>query len=65
MVRMPSTAVSNIARNRAELSRSSASVRFRSVISWAILEIPITCPELSLIGEMVRETSIQRPSLVS
>ena len=38
------------------------SVSFRSEMSRAILETPITLPALSLIGEIVSETSMVRPS---
>ena len=46
-------------------ARSSASsARLRSVMSLAIFEAPITLPERSRIGEIVRDTSIARPPLV-
>jgi len=34
----------------------SASAFLRSVMSRAMVEIPITCPLTSLMGEMVKET---------
>ncbi|HEY0367599.1 MAG TPA: hypothetical protein VGC73_14105, partial [Pyrinomonadaceae bacterium] len=42
----------------AACSRICSSARLRSVMSRAIVDAPIIAPEIFLIGEMVKETSI-------
>ena len=63
IVTIASRAEASIARLRASLSRSAASVRRRVVMSRAIVEAPTSAPSSSLIGEIVSETSIASPSL--
>jgi hypothetical protein len=48
---------------RRSFSRSASSASLRPVLSRAIFDAPITTPSLSLIGEIVTETSIFMQSL--
>ena len=59
LLTMASSELSTMAASRAVLR----SARLRSVISRATLEAPMTWPEESLTGEMVREMSTREPSL--
>ena len=51
-----------ITRKRCSLSRKARSACFCAVMSRATFEAPITHPDESLTGEMVRETSRRLPS---
>ncbi len=62
---MPSDAFSIRARNSASRRLSSASARFRSVMSRAMVDAPVTAPDASRMGETVSETARWTPSLAT
>ena len=65
LVRLAASASRRASCSRPRNCSRSASNRLRSVMSRAIVETPIVLPDSFLIGDIVRETLIRSPALVS